>query len=167
MAQAENPLLWMKYLCRNWNIFQIEGVPYHEWAPSTAHSDCIKRIYWKSPQSKMMSATNTVFPPAVPFTDNELGFVSPISRSFIRTVQHFITTFQKQKRTCLQWDLSQRSSSLKLEWKMRVIFSHHMVRIEVLRLNDSPAELLGQEKVVGESFASMERSDIEWKSCGQ
>ena len=36
----------------------------------------IVRIYWKSPQSKMMSATNTVFPPAVPFTDNELGFVS-------------------------------------------------------------------------------------------
>jgi len=73
MAQAENPLLWVKYLSRNWNIFQIEGVPYHE---HQAHSDCIKRIYWKSPQSKMMSATNTVFPPAVPFTDNELGFVS-------------------------------------------------------------------------------------------
>ena len=44
---------------------------------------------------------------------------------------------------------------------MRMILLHHRVRTEVLILNDSPAELLGQEKVVGESFASMERSDIE------
>ena len=44
---------------------------------------------------------------------------------------------------------------------MRMKFSHHRAGTEVLRLNDSPAELLGQEKVVGESFASMERSDIE------
>ena len=43
------------------------------------------------------ATTNTVFPSAVPFTDNELGFVSPISRSFIRTVQHFITTLEKKQ----------------------------------------------------------------------
>ena len=53
---------------------------------------------WESLLGESSATTNTVFPSAVPFTDNELGFVSPISRSFIRTVQHFITTFEKNNR---------------------------------------------------------------------
>ena len=69
---------------------------------------------WESLFGEPSATTNTVFPPAaVPFTDNELGFVSPISRSFIRTVQHFITTFEKTKETCLQWDWAQKSGSHK------------------------------------------------------
>ena len=97
---------------------------------------------WESLLGEPSATTNTVFPPAFPFTDNELGFVSPISRSFIRTVQHFITTFEKTIGTCLRSD-----------WAgPRKEFCPHFENKTEFGLRNGAGEVLRQEKVVGEKF---------------
>lgn len=108
-------------------------------------------------EGNRVRATNTVFPPArVPFTDNELGFVSLQSSDLSLEQFNISLELLKNKRDLSavrlgpeKW-LRQKVVFRFKKWKR--IISLIIFEMKQRELRDGASQVLRQEKVVGEKF---------------